>query len=339
MSVTIKDVARLAGVSVGTASMAVNGKPGVNAETKARVLAAAGQLDYYPNQAARNLIHRKTSTLGLIVTDITNPFFAGIVDEVRQAAEQAGFKLILGVSGDRTGEERRYVAEFVEQGIEGLIVVPVAEREPDLSHLRRLRKLGIPFVYLSTAYRALPAPCAMTDLAAGVDALVGYLLDCGHRRICFLTGQPDLMLTLNRTEGYARAYAARGLTWEPDWLMPAYPDFQHGYAAADRIVSAGQPLPDAIITVNDIMAMGVLKALKDRGCQVPDDISVAGFDDLIYSALLETPLTTVRQPVPALCRMAVGILLELIQGRSGDSRLIEPELVIRQSTGCRSRPK
>jgi LacI family transcriptional regulator len=167
MSFTIKDVARLAGVSVGTASMAVNGKAGVNDGTRASVLAAAASLDYIPNQNARNLINRKTSTLGLIVTDITNPFFAGIIDAVRREAEISGFKLLIGVSDDRIDEERRYVAEFIERGVEGLILVPVTDKEPDLSHLHRLQKLNIPFVFLTTAYREIAANCLMTDLAAG----------------------------------------------------------------------------------------------------------------------------------------------------------------------------
>jgi LacI family transcriptional regulator len=332
MKITIKDVAKMANVSVATASLALNGKQGVNQETRSKVREAAKKLNYYPNHYARSLITQKSSTLGLIATDIKNPFFGHITDIIQRETEQRGYNLLLGISNDKITNEKKHVDEFIKRNVEGILVIPAIERYPDLSHLYDLKRLAIPFVFLTTAYRGIVADCVMTDLAKGSYELTKHLLQRGHRTIYFILGYKDLLLSSMRLEGYIRAFSEMGLDYRNDWIIETYPDFEHGYEITCEILKTKRP--DAIITVNDILAMGVLKSLKDHRVKVPEDVSVAGYDDLLFSSIVETPLTTVQQPVKDICIQAVDILLDRIRGSREEFRtqLLAPKLIVRDST-------
>jgi len=332
MKITIKDVAKLANVSVGTASMAVNGKKGVNEETRQKVLDAVEKLDYRPNHYARSLITNKSGTIGLIVTDITNPFFGLIVSFIQKQLEKEGYNMLLGISNDKLSNEKKYVEYFLNRNVEGLIIVPSHEKESDLSHLYKLKRLGIPFVFITTAYNGIQADCIMTDLAKGSYELTKYLIKNGNKKIFFISGYKDLLLSSLRIDGYKRAYKESGLDCSEDWIFESYPDYQKGYDTTNRIIQ--NSIPDAIITVNDIVAMGVLKCLTENGIKVPDRVSVAGYDDLLYSSMVGTPLTTIRQPIEDICTNSIKILKERINGEKYIERRIylEPELIIREST-------
>lgn len=332
MGITIKDVAKLANVSVGTVSMAVNGKDGVNEETRLKVLDAVKKLDYRPNHNARSLITNKSGTIGLIVTDITNPFFGLIISYIQKELEKEGYNLLLGISKDKLSNEKKYVEYFINRNVEGLIIVPSLEKEIDLSHLYNLKRLGIPFVFLTTAYKGIQADCIMTDLAKGTYELTKHLIQNGNKKIFFISGYKDLLLSSLRIDGYKKAYKESGLDCSEDWVFESYPDYQKGYDTTSRIIQSS--IPDAIITVNDIVAMGVMKCLMDNKINVPNTVSVAGYDDLIFSSIILTPLTTIRQPIDDICKNSIKILMDRINGQTYPEKLIllEPELLIRDST-------
>lgn len=328
---TIKQIAQAAGVSTAAASFALNNKPGVSEETKQRVLAAAKELNYFIDENARSLKTKKSGYLGLIVTDIRNPFFAGIVHEFNHYAEQMGYRVLLGISNDSIKKEAEYIRMFVAKGVEGIAIVPSIEHTNGVTHLEPLEKLGIPFVLCSTFYEGINANCVMTDLQDGQKQMIRYLLGQGMKKIFLLTAPRGLALSRLRIEGFKQAYIEADEQFEEDWIVEIFPNFEQGYAITEQL---WRLKPDAIATINDFMAMGVLKALQDMGAKVPYDISVAGYDDLLYSSLLETPLSTVKQPVEEMCRHTVDLLLEHIQnGMETQKKLfLPPVLKIRNST-------
>jgi LacI family transcriptional regulator len=331
MRVVLKDVARLSDVSVSTASMALNNKLGISEETRRKVLEIAQRCNYRPNETAKSLVIRKSNLIGLIVTDIRNPFFSVLVDRFNMEAECLGYNLLLGITSDRIANEKKYVEMFVSKNVEGVIVVPTIETAPNVSHLRSLKRLGIPFVFCTTAYPGISETCVMTDLMIGEYMLVRHLLDRGLRRIHIIAGSRKVLISKLRLEGYRRAFAEADVDYDERWIVETTPDFEHGYEAARNIIN---DRPDAIVTINDFLAMGVLRALKERGVRVPEDVSVAGYDDLLFSSITETPLTTVRQPIDDICRRSLDLLRAKIAGRNGKPELVflEPMLTIREST-------
>lgn len=331
MRVTIKDVARLAGVSVSTASMALNNKKGISEETRMAVMEAAKSLNYRPNKNAQSLKMDRTSTVGLVVPEIINPFFSAIVESVREEVESCGYTLLLGISGQQIGKEHKYVDEFISRNVDGIIIVPIIGIPQDLSHLYSLRSMGVPFVFLTTKYDGILADCVMTDLYKGEYLVTKHLLQTGHRKIFIIAADRKLELSSMRINGYISAFREMGVEYKEEWIYETVPDFKHGFEAARDIVVKK---PDAIITINDILALGVLKFLKEASIKVPEEISVAGYDDLLYASLAETPLTTVRQPIEDMCAKAVELLVNRIEKvpMEFETHYYEPELKIRNST-------
>jgi len=332
MGITIKDVARLANVSIGTVSMAINGKEGVNEETKRKVLEAVKKLNYRPNHYARSLITNKSSTIGLIVTDVTNPYFGMVIDYIQNETEKIGYNLLLGITNDKLSNEKKSVENLIDRNVEGLIIIPAHTREVDLGHLYNLKRLNIPFVFITTYYEGIQADCVMTDLTRGSYELTNYLLNSGYKKIYYISGYKESPLSMLRINGYKKAYKKAGLGYSSDWIVESYADFVNGYDATRKIIE--HDIPDAVITVNDITAMGVLKCLKDNDIKVPDEVSVAGYDDLLFASIIETPLTTVRQPIEEICKASVGILTDRINRQDYPEKklLLKPELIIRNST-------
>lgn len=329
---TIKDVARTAHVSIGTASMALNGKPGVNEDTRQRVLEAARILNYKPNRYARFLTGKKTNVVGLIVTDITNPFFGNMIDVIQEELGHHGYDIVLGISRGSISEEKRIIQKFIDLHVDGVIAVPSHNPTPDTFHYQKLQNLNIPICFITSYYPNIEAPCVMTDLSDGAYQLTKYLLENGHHRIAYLVGNRSVPVSNLRVEGYLSAYRSLGISHQSSWIVADEVTFQGGYSATEHVLS--QFRPDAILTVNDFMAMGVLKCLKERHIKVPQDISVAGYDDLLYASVLETPLTTVHQPIKQICQRTVSTMLNLLSDANTpvEKVLLKPKLVIRESS-------
>ncbi len=332
MSVTIKDVAKLAGVSIATASVAINQKSGVSAKARKSVSDAVEKLGYKPNHYARRLITKRSKTVGLIVSDILNPFFGLVIRNIQHDIEKLGYTLLLGVSNEQITMEKKIVDYFVEMDIEGLIIVPSLEKEPDLGHLYNLKKLGIPFVFITTYYKQIEADIIMSDLGEGSYQLTKYLLENGKEKIYFLYGFNNLELSRLRLTGFIRAFKEYGMNYRDTQIVECYPDYSNGYSVTKKVLA--QEKPDAIITVNDMVALGAIKCLKDSNIKVPDEISVAGYDDLLYASILDTPLTTVKQPIEDICKESVRTLMDRINGQTYPKKavLLEPSLIVRNST-------
>jgi len=338
--VTLKEVALRAGVSEGTASLALNRRPGVKEETRQRVLTAAREMGYSPNRIARSLAMRKTHTLGLVVTDIENPFFGSVTRFVDEYVREAGYSLILSVSNDDSQLENAILHNFISNRVEGVVIVPTLTFRRDFQPFKALQSHRIPFVFATAYYPGFAADCVMTDLEEGSYKLTRYLIEMGHRNILLLaTEDVQMGQSALRIAGYQKAFSEIGVKPAPEAVVRCkHPDFYNGYSKTREILKNGHP--DAITAINDVLALGSRKAVQEDGLSIPEDISVAGYDDVIFSSLSQSPLTTVRQAIPRICKESVNLLLDRIHGDRGPLRTVRigPELMVRESTGsCRKR--
>lgn len=331
MRVTIKDIASMAGVSIATASMALNDKPGVNIETKSRVLDVAKKLQYRPNHSARSLITKKSGCIGLIVTSIRNPFFAKLVDVFSKKVEDMGYSLLLGISDDKIELEKKYIDLFIERNVEGLVIVPAIEKTPDISHLYMLKNMHIPFVFCTTAYHGIKTDVVMTDLMQGEYEMVSHLIKSGKRNIYFVTCNKSLMLSNQRLAGFMKAHLELGVSVRDEQVIETEPDFEHGYKVG---LDLAKKSPDAVVTINDFLAWGVTKAFKDSGVAIPGEVSIAGYDDVLYSSLVEPSLTTVKQPIHDICKKTLDVLIDRIQNeeKEPETHYLPAKIIIRDST-------
>ena len=340
--IKLKDVAKKAKVSEATASLVLNRKKGVSAATRERVLSTVQALGYTPNNIARGLATRRTRSIGLVVTDIENPFFGSVTRFVDEFILARGCTLILSVSNDEPELEEKIISFFIGRRVEGVIIVPAISRRTNLSYFKDLDRHKIPYVFVTTYYPGVEADCVMTDLKKGSYQLARYLIGLGHRDVVFLASHDRTVpVSSLRIEGVQRAFTEAGIPVDGVRVVECdKANFSCGYAMTRAALEERKP--DAIIGVNDIVALGAERAVRDKGYSIPGDISVCGYDDVIFSRISEVPLTTVRQDVKLLCRKAVDVLFGRIQDAHTRKRIqkIVPELVIRQSTGpCRKRGK
>lgn len=301
---TLRDVAVHAGVSVGTVSRVINREPNVAPALRERVEAAVQELDYRPNMLGRNLRTRRTGAIGVVVPDITAIFFAELVKEIEQAATKAGYSVLIGNSANSRQIEEFYLSKLVESGIDGMILS--SSIDPEQLRIR-------PDAALVAVDRELPGfDLVASDHAAGARAVVQRLADLGHRRIACIGGPQLMPVFEQRLAGYCDVAVP---LLEADGIDPgSYVrvetlDEMRGIEPATSLLGTDRR-PTAIFAATDQQAIGVLRACADLGLRVPDDISVAGFDDIALAQLVSPRLTTVRQPIAEIGRLAVEQLLE-----------------------------
>lgn len=332
MRCTIKDVAKLANTSPATVSLVLNHRPGVNENTKKRVLDAVEKLNYRPNQIARSLINQKANAIGLVVSDILNPFYGELAYNMQKETEKREINLTIGISNNKVDNEKRIVESMIRRGIDGLILVPARDGEGDLSHLYELQRLGVPFTFITSRYQGIHADTVMTDLEQATYDLTDYLIRSGEENLVFVTENRALLHVERRIEGFRSALTAHGLPMKEDCIIEINPDIENAVRITRNRIMPKKP--DAVIAINAFTAMGIMKELLDCGIQIPYQISVSCFDDLEYASVLYTPLTAVKQPLAQMCREAVGLLENRMQGDKSAviQKLLPGELVIREST-------
>lgn len=340
MSITLKDIARLAGVSESTVSLALNNKSVVKEKTREQIKEIAAQLGYLPNAMAKSLARQRSGTIGLVVPDIENPYFGRLIHCVDEYLIKLHYNLIVATSNDRLSGERRIVENFVSERVEGVIIAPVNKTARDFDYIAKLQMNKIKYVFVTAYYPNLPASYVMTDLAKGACELVDYLIRLGHRKIYFLVGDQDTIPSMTRIQGYIKAFEQHGLPVDRSrFLNCSLLDFDHAYAVTQSLLRSGKDI-DAIITINDIMALGSLRALSEQKIRIPGQISLAGYDNVIFSSVATIPITTVQQDITAMAVAAVDMLLEMpaadLQPVPLQSLLLPPQLIIRDSTGPRS---
>ncbi|MEO5964986.1 MAG: LacI family DNA-binding transcriptional regulator [Candidatus Limnocylindrales bacterium] len=337
---SITEVAKLAGVSIATASrvMSASDYP-VSVPTRARVLEAAQSLDYVPNALARGLHTQQVPVVGVIVHDITDPYFAEVVRGVEDAAATSGFLVITCSSERDPDREREYVRLLRSMRVAAVIFAGSGLDDPALTdelarHIEGMRAFGAAVVHLSP--HALGEPEVSVDNAGGIAAMVGALASLGHRRIAFLAGPISLYVARQRLEGFRRGLADAGL--DTDERLIAHTPFNRdgGAAGVDALRATGVPFT-AIACANDLLALGALARLAALGVSVPGDVSVAGFDDIAVAADTSPGLSTVRVPLRELGRRGFAQAERLLAGAPLPTEILPAEVVLRASTGAPSR--
>jgi LacI family transcriptional regulator len=329
--VTILDVAERAGVSRQTVSRAMNDSPGIDPETRERVLAVARALGYRPSTVARGLKTNRTTTLGLVVPDIANPFFAEVVRGASEVAYAAGYSVLL--CNTTESPEREYATlEMLEaHRVDGLLLV--SPRLTD-AQLRSAVSALTPVVLVNRLQARRPGLASvLVNDASGAQVAVEHLNSRGHRNIGFLGGQNDSHSARERREGYRRAVRRAGLPLDPRWCEGSPPTVEGGRTAAQDLL-ARHPELTALLAYNDLVALGVLQACEELERPVPDSLALVGWDDIVFSAWVSPPLTTMRMPKAQLGEVAMQQLFELIEGpeRAPEPTTLDAELIVRGTT-------
>lgn len=331
---TLKDVARVAGVSIGMASRVLGDYGSFSEQTKQRVLEAARGLSYRPNAVARSLRMGRTKALGLAVTNIASYHWITFIRGVESAASGHGYQVILGHTGDDPARERDHIRALYQRNVDGLIIAPTQENE---SRIRELVNAGFPVVLTESSATDLAAPCInIADRRAAYEA-TSYLLGLGHERIGVVAGDQALASGVDRLQGHLDALAERGIA--ADRTLIGFGDyrFELAFAETDRLMALEQP-PSALLVANETMLGATLQCLKERGIRVGDDVSLVAFDDPPWTAYFTPAITTIRTPRERMGAMAVHTLVDMIEEGSArvgrrDVRVVQAELVVRES--CR----
>lgn len=333
---TSLDVARLAGVSQTTVSLVLNGagrKAGLSEVTQQRVRDAALQLGYTPNSVARNLRRRRTNTLTFICPDLSNPYFAEVIGAAQQAAQEKGYLLDILAAQDEAAKLRA-VARMRGGVSDG--VITSAPTQVIWEELKSLTRQGIACVTLQDQGQDASIPCVGVDLEAGGHMATRHLLDCGYRRIGHVSAhQSHPLRKQERVHGYRRALLEAGLEHCPAWEIEVPNSPEGGVEAVGRLLALPSPRPEALFVFNDLMAIGVLHALRRQGLRVPEDMAVVGFDGVALTGFSSPTLTTVEHPRQELGRQAATSLIERLEGaeRPETHSLLPGRLLIRESCG------
>lgn len=356
---TMADVARSAGVSVATVSHVLNGTRPVLPHTRQAVLEAVDALDYTPNTLARSLVTSRTRSIGLAVSAISNPYFTEILQGVEAAALDAGYSLLIADPHDDPAHERKVVQLLHERRVDGMIVAPSAHPDDLVAYLGRH---AVPTVFLDrvlpTADRPTSAPHldqpARDQTASGMPSpdrpcfdqvcaestgpmagLVAHLTGLGHRRIGLVAGLPGLSTTTERITGYRQALAAAGLAHDEDLVVSGNSESEGAERATAALLSLPAP-PTALVTANNAMTIGALRALRRRGLAVPDDMALCCFDDFAWADLFSPRLTAVAQPSREIGAQAVRVLLDRLAAPDRPARTVRLpcSFVHRTSCGC-----
>ena len=330
---TIRDVARVAGVSDGTVSNTLNRPHLVNAETRERVLQALRSVGYVANAAARALRVGRSRTIGLVVVDVGNPFFADVARGAEQAAADAGADIALFDSGaNRDDREDRLLHRLSERRLDGLVINPKNIGHPALL---TIKERGTPVVVLGREVPSGRYSAVRSDDLIGGEFAAQHLIDLGHRRLAFAGWRHD-----ERYQGASRRAAAADATIE--WMGTANAEIADGLDIGARLVRMpAEQRPTAVFCANDLIAVGLVQQVTRSGLRIPDDLAVVGFDDTdLASAASAVELTSVHQPAAEIGRAAVRVVLEEMTdpGRPRQDIVFEPKLVIRESTAGRSTP-
>ena len=333
--VTVRHVAEAAGVSVGTVSAVINARGTVRDATRRRVMEVIGRLNYeLPRPIGSGGGGRGARSVGLMVKEAHNPFYADVLLGVRDVLSENGYTLFEGTSEGTYREEGRVLEAFRNHGLAGAIVAPVVEDASDLSHLFLVQRRGYPLVLLGEI-RGLPVPSVTVDNVRAEKVAVQHLLEGGHERILHVSGPAYSQHSQDRVAGVKEAFSESPLQFHDGMIVEGGARLEDGYRVVREVFSRDGERPTAITCFNDLIAIGALRALDELGLSVPGDVSVVGYDDIEMAAYLPTPLTTVHVPSREMGRRAATLLLRQLDGASGDTPervVLDADLVIRATS-------
>lgn len=331
-NITIIDVAREAGVSYGTVSRVINDSPNVKEETRERVKEVIDRMGFVGNRSARSLVSGKSHVIGLLIPDLGTAYIGEIIRGIDMELETAHYNLMLYTTHRRETKESGYISSLIQSGVDGVILI--LPRNP-AKFLEKLRSLNFPYVLVDHQGIDERGPAVGASNYQGAFDATEYLIQQGHSRIALITGSMDLGCSQERLKGYQAALQKNAIPVESEWIIEG--DFEQatGYEAGKKLMSLSKR-PTAIFASNDMMAFGVMDAVRDLGLKIPGDISVIGFDDIFQSSQTMPGLTTVHQPLEQMGREATRMLMEMMSEREIKSGKVDlpTHLVLRDS--CRN---
>jgi LacI family transcriptional regulator, fructose operon transcriptional repressor len=328
--VNINDVAQHAGVSSATVSRVLAKKPHVRQEVQERVWKAIHELGYRPNRVARSLRAQKSKLIGLIISDIQNPFFTSIVRAIEDIAHQQGYSVILCNTDESPEKEKFYLDLMYDENVSGIIVCPA--RENTQYSLDQFVN-AIPLVTLDRRLIGLDTDAILLDNVDSACRLVKHLIGNGYKRIGAVIGTSDFTTGLERYKGYRLALEQHNMPFDPELVIQVPPKTDEGYRAGLQLLKLPQR-PEALIAGNNLLTLGILKAIREHGLNIPQQIAVAGFDEMPWSALVEPGITVIEQPTYELGRTAAEVLLRRMENPARPPRevVLKGRLIVRGSS-------
>jgi len=310
---TLKDVAELANVHTSTVSRVLRGKEDLRIpeETREKIFAAAKKLNYYPDQAARSLRLKKSHTIGLIVPDISNPFFARISRTIEESAYKIGYTVIVCNTDEDQEKEDHFMNVLLQRRIDGLILCPVQDSKEKICEM--LGK-NFPFVLIDRYFEDIETNAVVSDNHKSAYEAVSYLVSKGHRRIAFVKGRKNIYTIQKRLEGYMQGVEDFKLDADPELIVGDGYCLEDGYVSAMRLLDMKQ-CPTAILASGNLVSVGVMKGLIEKGIKIPDDISIIAYADNVFSPYLMTPLTTVSHPLQMIGTSAFNLLMQHLDSK------------------------
>jgi LacI family transcriptional regulator len=325
----IRDVAKHSGVSTATVSHILNGTRQVADATRAKVLASVSHLGYRPSAIARSLRTKTTGTIGILVSDISNPFSTAVVRGIEDVASENGHNVILCNTDESEAKAERYLSLLLSKRVDGLILAPTGRLT---SCLEMFLAMGTPVVLIDRLAEGVDLPYVGVDNVESARLAVEHLIDDGHRRIGILTGLPNVSTSVDRLKGYELALHAHGIEISPDLVKRGHSNVQLGIQAACDILRMQTP-PTAIFTTNNLMTLGCLIAFRSMGVQCPERVAILGFDDHEWAQIFSPAVTVVRQPMYEIGSTAARLLQRALKGErlAPERHLLPSQLVLRNS--------
>ena len=330
----IRELARLLNLSPSTVSRVLNGKSEryrIRAETAQRVKQAAKDYNYTPSKIARGLKMDRTETLGLIIPDISNPFFADIAQTIEKEARSKGFSLILSDSGDDWNDEKELINLLRSHKVDGIIIAPVGTR---FEHIIQAYNSGLALVIIDRCFPGINVPSITSDNYQGGYDAVNYLIRMGHKKIICIQGTPQSLPNMERLRGYRDACKVNNISVDEGLIVGDNFSMENGYRQTRIMFSMENP-PTAIFAFSNLISLGVIKATNEMGMKIPEDISLISFDEQPYSAYLGTPMTTISQKKSEMGQLAIDVLLKYIVNEEYRKKIVnlklKTDLIIRDS--------
>jgi len=327
---TLKDIAMEAGISTTAVSKVLNDHGGVSKGTEQRVREIARRLNYSPNIVAKSLKVNNTKTIGLVVSDSSHSFFGSVIKGAEGKAQLLGYNIILANTNRNRGTEKQAISMLIGKRIDGLLLA--SSMLTKASDIEYLDSLNTPYVFLIRRSEDKNASFVGNDNVEGAQRIVEYLIKTGSKQIHFLNMDRESTSSVDRLEGYIRALEKNGLQYDPSLVYYAKPDIQEGYSVIRNILASEKPI-EALFCGCDILGIGAMEAIFEKGMNIPEDIRICGYDDIEFTAYLRRPLTTMRQPKQIIGVRGIEILVAALKEKKDYQSIavLKSELIVRQS--------
>jgi len=333
MKVSLKDVAKQAGVSEATVSLALNNRLGVNPETKKRIQVLAQTMGYIPSITAQTLAKQKSGLVGFILPNTTNSTYSLLIQYIENELRQRGYKMIFVTSNNNVDYEKDMIEQFVSFRTEGVIIYPIVKDNPDPSYVNILNQYKIPFVFLGGYYKGIEASCVMSDYYTALYNAAEHLYIRGGRHFCYIGGCRTIISNTMRYEGLQDYLSKKGIDFPPQmYLELAVPDYDHAYTACNQLLDSHADI-DSIITANDLVGLAAYNAVTEHGYRVPEDISIITFNRQIHEDISKISLTYIEQFIKQQVDTALeNLFLQMNGEKKIEQIFLDTKLVIRDST-------